>query len=128
MLQKKAVRIITNSDYNAHSKPLFFTQRILNVFDIYKYQVSVFMFKYVKGLLPSNFNTYFSYNREFHSYDTRSSHCFRINFSSNAISHRLFTNSGITLWNSLDENSKNVNNISSFKNRIKNHLRNNYLV
>ena len=128
VLKKRAVRILTNSDYCAHTKSLFFSQKVLNVFDIYKYQVYVFMFKYEKGLLPGSFDTYFNYNREFHSYDTRSSGSFRINLSSNEVSHRLFNNSGVKLWNSLEHNIKNANTIFSFKNRIKNHLLHNYLL
>lgn len=79
-------------------------------------------FSTVKGLLPPKFDTYCSYNREDHSCDIRSCHSFHINLSSNAVSHRLLTNSGVTLWNNLDDTSKNINNISSFKNGMRNRL------
>ena len=36
ILQKKAIRIITNSSYNTHTKPLFKKLRILTFHDMYK--------------------------------------------------------------------------------------------
>ena len=43
-LQKKSLRIITKSSYRAHSEPLFYKLRKLNIFDICKLQTAVFVF------------------------------------------------------------------------------------
>ena len=58
-LQKRAVRIISNSHYRSHSAPLFQKHDILNVYDSYKLELGVFMYKYFNGLLPMSFNTFF---------------------------------------------------------------------
>ena len=126
LLQKKAVRILSHSDYLAPSKPLFFIHRILNIFDIYKIHVAVFMYKCVKGLLPLAIVENLNYNNDFHSYYTRSSGKFCQNLSYNDISYRFFLNSGVKLWNSLNNNIKSAKNTITFKRRFRDHLLNNY--
>ena len=42
-LQKWVLRIISNSHYRSHSMPLFLKYDILNVYDMYKLEVGVFM-------------------------------------------------------------------------------------
>ena len=51
--QKKIVRLCTNSHYIAHSPPLFKKLNTFTVFDIHKYQIAHFMFKFKNNLLPS---------------------------------------------------------------------------
>jgi hypothetical protein len=55
-LQKKAVRILTLSRYNAHSEPLFKKLGLLKIHDIYKQQELKFYFKYEQKKLPIYFN------------------------------------------------------------------------
>ena len=49
-IQKKYCRIITFSDFRAHSEPLFKELNILNVYNMYKYQIALFMYKQLNGL------------------------------------------------------------------------------
>ena len=51
-LQKKAVRICTHSTFLAHTDPLFHQLNILKIHEINDLQTAIFMFKYVKGVLP----------------------------------------------------------------------------
>ena len=51
--QKKGVRIISLSKWNAHTIPLFVTHRILTLCDINIFQVCCFMYKVRHNLLPS---------------------------------------------------------------------------
>ena len=51
-LQKWAVRTISNSHYRSHSAPLFQSLNILNVYDTYKLEVGVFMFRHFTNQLP----------------------------------------------------------------------------
>ena len=46
LLLKSAVREISKADYKASSKPLFANLKILDVFSIYSFQVSSFMYLY----------------------------------------------------------------------------------
>ena len=58
ILQKKAIRIITQSHYLAHTDPLFSKLKLLKLDDLYKHQLGIYMYKSTKGLLPdSNGNT-----------------------------------------------------------------------
>ncbi len=74
-LQKKAVRIISLSKYNAHTEPLFKQLKLLKVKDILKVQELKFYFKYKQGLLPSYLmNLPFYSNADTHSHNTRQQH------------------------------------------------------
>ncbi|MEO1211654.1 MAG: reverse transcriptase family protein [Cyanobacteria bacterium J06638_20] len=53
--QKKAIRIISKSKYNAHSEPLFKKLNILRVTDIYKLKLPKFYHKLRNNLLPHYF-------------------------------------------------------------------------
>ena len=57
-LQKKAVRIITNSKYNAHTEPLFKYFNLLNVQDLYILQILKLYYKAVNSILPKYFSMY----------------------------------------------------------------------
>ena len=61
-LQKKALRITTHSPPRAHTYPLFNKFKILNIFNIYKYQVSCFVFLHMQKLLPSPLSSLFVLN------------------------------------------------------------------
>ena len=55
LLQKRAVRAISKADYKASSKPLFANLKILDVFSIYSFQLSSFMYLYQNDALPISF-------------------------------------------------------------------------
>ena len=58
MLQKKAVRLIAFSLFDAHSSPLFKKLSILKMNDLVEYYVAIFMFKYNNNLLPPVFKNF----------------------------------------------------------------------
>ena len=55
-MQKNAIRIITDSNYNAHTLPLFKKMVILPLESLIQFFRIQFMHKYVQGLLPAGFN------------------------------------------------------------------------
>lgn len=55
-LQKKAVRIVSLSKYNAHSKPILKKLNLLHVEDIYKISILKFYYKYKRNFLPEAFD------------------------------------------------------------------------
>ncbi len=78
-MQKKAVRMITFNDsfhtegYGlCHSSPLFLQLEFLIISDIYKFQISKFLYDCLNGYAPRQFNTWFTYNTENYDYHTRS--------------------------------------------------------
>ena len=60
ILQKKVVRIITNSAYNTHTKSLFTNLNLLNIEQIKQIQIGELMYRYDKNLLPLAFISFFS--------------------------------------------------------------------
>ena len=58
VLQKRAIRIINNKKYRTHTEPLFKSDNILKMTDLYKLHVSLFMFDLQNVALPLSFKTY----------------------------------------------------------------------
>ena len=56
--KKKAIRLVTNSTYFAHTTPLFKSEGLLKVFDIFKLKLLKFFYKLSYDLLPPYFNSY----------------------------------------------------------------------
>ena len=77
-LQKKVIRIISSSSSDAHTNPIFVSLRILKFEDTIKLQIGKVMYLYKNGLLSDSFNDMFLFNRDVHSYNTRSKNSFRL--------------------------------------------------
>ena len=73
LLQKRAIRIITLSKYNAHTEPLFKDVRLLQLEHIFKLACLKFYYKLHKNQLPCNFSGMLTRNSEIHAYYTRHS-------------------------------------------------------
>ena len=43
IVQKRFIRLMTFSDYLAHSKPLFFRLYILPIYELYEYNLAVYV-------------------------------------------------------------------------------------
>ena len=107
-LQKKTVRLITFSDFRAHTNPLFHDLNILKIKDLVKFQTCIFMHDYHHNRLPVVFKSYFVQANTKHKYNTRFSSkenytlpLVRTNYGKFNLR---FT--GAILWNSLDEDLK----------------------
>ena len=70
-LQKKAIRIMTASKYNAHTEPLFKQLNIMKVADSFKLQCLKFYQKFKMKSLPVFFDNIFMRNSDIHPYGTR---------------------------------------------------------
>ena len=74
-LQKKVIRIISLSKYNAHTEPLFKNLKLLKVSDILKLQELKFYYKYKNNKLPHYLQSLpFHPNTETHDHATRIQH------------------------------------------------------
>ena len=58
VLQKKAIRLVTNSAYIAHTTPLFMEEELLKVQDIFQLKLRKFYYKLSNNLLPPYFDSY----------------------------------------------------------------------
>lgn len=77
-LQKKAVRIIVNASYNAHSEPILKGLKLLKVQDICSLQELKLCFKFESGLLPNYFYSICSRHSDNHDFSTRNSNNFQL--------------------------------------------------
>ena len=79
LLQKRALRAITNSDYRAHSVPLFIQLKFLHIYKVNSFHIAKFTFLYNQRLLPSFSLDVFLImsNTQVHNYNTRSATDYR---------------------------------------------------
>ena len=69
ILQKRIIRIINKSHFNAHTDPIFKDLGILKFNDIHLLQLGQFMYSCKNSFLPPRFNNNFSQSTQFHSYN-----------------------------------------------------------
>ena len=72
-LQKKSIRYINQSKYNAHTEPLFKHNSILKFTDLFHLTMLKFYYKHTKNKLPDYFSTMFLPRQNSNPYDTRNS-------------------------------------------------------
>ena len=130
-LQKKAVRLVCNAKYNAHTDPLYKSMNILKTADIFDLQCIKFFYKYEHDSLPSYFRSIYQTNRDIHNHNTRQSsqlHLFpvRRQRSKNTIRHYI-----PNLINSLPNSIKDMietHSLATVKIAVKKHYIEQYAV
>ena len=70
-LQKKALRICTNSPFMAPSRPIFLRLKTLTIYDIHKLQIATCMYYVKRNLAPTNVSNLFQYNNTIHKCNTQ---------------------------------------------------------
>ena len=78
ILQKRIIRIINKSHFNAHTEPIFKDLGILKFNDNHLLQLGQFMYSCKHSFLAPKFNNNFSQSNIFHSYNTRNSQAYRL--------------------------------------------------
>ena len=114
-LQKKAIRIITLSDYNCPSNSLFVKTKILPVQELITLHTLLFMYNFHKQNVPQIFKNMFTYNSSVHSHNTRQ-RCL-LHQGPIRTTHALnsFYNVAVNKWNNLHENIRSCTTLSKFK-------------
>ena len=124
LLQKKIVRIISGSAFDAHTEPIFKQIKILKLCDIFLFQVGKIMFLFKKRRLPIAFNNLFMIRSQLYSYNTRNSSSFYTFSCRTNIRQFAIRTQGPRLFNSLSSEICNAANISLFKSKLKTFLLN----
>ena len=122
LLPKKALRVICNVPYRAHTNELFLNNNILKVQDLYNYQLGQFMYKLDNNSLPETFKSMFIKNKTIHSYSTRNSEAYHLPLMRTRLAKLNITFSGPKFWNNLDGTIKDSPSLNHFKNKLKNYL------
>ena len=109
ILQKKIVRLITNSSYYAHTTPLFRELNILKLCDIYKFHAALFMFDKIHSstTVPRH-----SYSTRFNS-DTRSA------FHRLTVTQHSLSFTAPKIWNDIPLAIRNIKKLKPFKKNLK---------
>jgi hypothetical protein len=122
IIQKRAVRNITRSQYQEHAAPLFKKLNLLTIHDISFMQISEFMFKINMNLLPQHFSQFFERNSAVHNYDTRHSNHFHIQHAKTSKRMNTVRYIGPRNWKTLPEEVTSALSLSIFKHKLKTHL------
>ena len=121
VLQKRALKLALNLPILTPSVDVFCKSKVHDLIKINNTQVAIFMFKYTNNLLPKGFSGKYDINANVHSHYTRASGLYhvpmiRLNRSKFAMDYK-----GVSLWNSLPANVRNISTLSLFKTTIKKH-------
>ena len=120
LLQKRAVRIIDNSPYLAHSDPLFKKLSILKLNSIYKLSCLVFMYKIKNNQIPNVCNSLVLLNTNLvPRYNLRTTNDFIIPNHRTTLRSKCIKIQGPKFWNSIPASTKAVNNMNTFKKQVK---------
>ena len=127
ILQKRAVRTMTFCKFDEHSSPLFKQTNILKLFDLIKFQISIFMYKFHKNRLPAVFDSYFLSISKVHNHSTRLSSTHAYALPKARTNNGKFTIKfiGAKVWNALDADLKTLS-FRTFKARLKENFTLNY--
>ena len=120
-IQKRYCRLITFSNFRSHTASLFATLKIFTIYEMYKYQVSMYMFKHLNNLLPIQ-QYGFQFNEDVHSHFTRQIHKLHNIYSRTRVRQRSMQYQGLKIWNSLPLEIKNVSGLNLFKINVKRHI------
>ena len=71
ILQKKALRIITFSQYDSPSSPLFKSLQVIKFYDLVTFHIATFVYKFHNQLPPTVFHSFFTKVTNIHKYNTR---------------------------------------------------------
>ena len=126
LLQKRALRLITNSSYRSPTDSLFSQLKILKISDIHTIQTAIFMHKYTFNRLPSVFENFFIPNSNIHSYPTRNSSGYHLENPRIILAQKSLKHHGPDVWNSLPDSLKQCTKLHLFKQQFKNILLNQY--
>lgn len=75
LTQKRAVRIVNHSQYNAHTEPIFKQLKLLKLGDLYNHQLLKLYYKLINNQLPLYFNNLpIAPSGNLHGYNIRGKH------------------------------------------------------
>ena len=122
ILQKRILKIITLNEVTVSSAPLFDSLQILKLSDLFKLQVTSFVYECLNSLAPIYFREYFTSIHSIHNIGTRQSkkgdlyvlHCNTTQYGLRSIHY-----SGVRIWNSLTVEIKNSQFLPNFKKKMR---------
>ena len=115
--QKKIIRIITRAEFRAHTLELFKKSNLLNISNLHKYFVSIFVYKALHMDVPILLGSMFTRN-----FNARQSANLRSVYCKKQISQSSMKTMGPKIWNLLPVDCKNAKCLHTFRKFLKKHL------
>jgi hypothetical protein len=125
-LQKRAIRIISNTRQRDSSQDALKKLRNLRLPELHKFIILNFMFKYKNGQLPSTFDNFYCENKDFHRYPTRGANKLHTPKVKTKIATSFIKKSGVDLWNTFSPKITNCTRIGTLKKELITLLISNY--
>ena len=119
LLQKRAIRIINKSSFLAHTDPLFYSCKILKVYDMYRLNIGLYMY--------DNWETGSYFRSHNHDYNTRNHNSLVPSAARLTVTQNSISVVGPNIWNSIPLEIRLSPTRNIFKNRLKAHFLLNYL-
>jgi hypothetical protein len=129
-LQKKVLRLITFSMRNSHANTLFYKLKTLNIFDMYKLQIVLFVYNsrhHDCHMELKNLYNHFRFCEVQNNYGTRSVGSLLIPAFRTNIRMRCILCSGPAIWNSLPSELKSTSSVLCLKKAFSNFMINSYV-
>ena len=98
-LQKRVVRMIKSLPYLSHTEPIFLDLKLLNIYQLYKQKILLFLFKYIHGCLPKLLNNHYIRNVDIHSHVTRQQNKLHTHKCRTSAAQKAIRCYGVILWN-----------------------------
>ena len=124
ILQKKAIRIVTNADYREPTNPLFIKLNTLKFNDLVDFKTIQLMFKVKNDQLPNSIQGLFEWREN--TYYLRGTLMFKRHFARTNLKLHCITVKGVELWNTSSEELKNCSTLPKFKKMYKNNILSGY--
>jgi hypothetical protein len=118
-LQKRAVRVMTFSRFDAHSEPLFEKLNIMSLKKRLLFNSSIYIYKALNSLCSLNSIKFFNLKTQRTS--SRSANILElvVPFTRLTVFQNTIFVKGVKIYNSIDFKSKSVNKLSKFVNNIR---------
>ena len=117
ILQKRCIRVINSKPFLEHSEPLFFSNEILKLKDVYRFKLACFMHK-----LP-NLNQFLNS----HNYETRYRNHLQPQYHRLSVCQQSISYHGPKLWNEIPLAIKSNVKLPIFKKQYKTFLLSGYI-
>lgn len=117
--QRKAVRYIHRSSYNAHTNPLFSESKILKLDDIYELEVGKLVYDAMHNTLPKPLSFLYNPNCTIHSHNTRQRGNPHMETRRSVVAANSLTHKAPVIWSHLPQHIRELNTRSKFKKHLK---------
>ena len=122
LLQKRVIRILNKSAFDAHTSPIFKKLGLLKLNDICMLQLGQFMFHHKFSLLPERFDNMFLKNDQTHTFNTRNSSKYHVPSCRTNIRQFSARFQGPKFFNSLPHDLVDIVSSILFKKKLKQYL------